>query len=338
MGSRLTLSGGSAVSLALEAPKGFGVGSEVEEVRLSLLRVGEGVRTGGLDQEHLDLLMESVHSWPPIVVWGEGLVVVDGCHRVEAARRLGRYTVAAVRFLGSPDEAFIEAVRRNVNHGLPLSVADRRRAARHVLLRNPEWSDRRIGSLCGLSDKSVGRLRRLATGGIMAVDRRIGLDGEMRPVQPGEVRARVKEALADNPDGSLRAIAAVAGASPETVRSVRGGLLGGGTSSENTEPLKASPRSETETMTSPVLSVLSQRHECAEVERPSRDWLSDRALNACDEGARFVRWFASTNVMEEWRNFVWNVPLGRVYEVEVEARRRAAAWASFASLLENRAR
>jgi ParB-like chromosome segregation protein Spo0J len=322
----------------MEAPRGFGVGSEVEEIRLSQLRMGEGVRTGGLDQEHVDLLMESVDSWPPIVVWGEGLVIVDGCHRVESARRLGRYTVAAVRFLGSPEEAFIEAVRRNVIHGLPLSVADRRRAARRVLVRNPEWSDRRIGSLCGLSDKSVGRLRRLVSGGIMAVDRRIGLDGRVRPVQPGEVRARVKEALADNPEGSLRAIAAVAGASPETVRSVRAGLHGAGTSSEDTEPLKASPRRETETMTLPVLSVLLQRQERTEVDRPSRDWLSDRALNACDDGARFVRWFASTNVMEEWRNFAWNVPLGRVYEVEDEARRRAAAWASFASLLESRTR
>ena len=179
-------------------------------------------------------------SWPPIVVWGEHPVVLDGCHRVEAARRLGRHTVRAIRFLGSPEEAFVEAIRRNVHHGLPLSITDRRRAAECVLVRNPEWSDRRIGSLCGLSDKSVGRLRRLASGGIAALDRRIGLDGRVRPVQPGQVRARVRDALADNPQGSLRAIAAIAGASPETVRSVRASLLAGATNAAEAEPLKTS--------------------------------------------------------------------------------------------------
>ena len=102
--------------MALEAPVGFGFDGEVEELPISRLRVGEGVRTGGLDQEHVELLMESVDSWPPIVVWGPDLVVVDGSHRVEAARRLGRYSVIATRFLGSPEEAFIEAagIRREL--------------------------------------------------------------------------------------------------------------------------------------------------------------------------------------------------------------------------------
>jgi ParB-like chromosome segregation protein Spo0J len=324
------------VTLALEAGGGLAVDGEVEELPVSKLRVGEGIRSGGLDQEHIELLMESVGSWPPIVVWGEHPVVLDGCHRVEAARRLGRHTVRAIRFLGSPEEAFVEAIRRNVHHGLPLSITDRRRAAECVLVRNPEWSDRRIGSLCGLSDKSVGRLRRLASGGIAAVDRRIGLDGRVRPVQPGQVRARVRDALADNPQGSLRAIAAIAGASPETVRSVRASLLAGATNAAEVEPLKTSLRREA--MTLSVLSELSQPPEPVVADPPSRDWLSDRALNACDDGATCVRWFAATDVTEEWRAFVWSVPLGRVYEVVDEARRRASAWTSFASLLESRTR
>jgi ParB-like chromosome segregation protein Spo0J len=307
----------------------------VEELPISELRVGEGVRTGGLDQEHVELLMESVDSWPPIIVWGDDLVVVDGFHRVEAARKLGRYSVVATRFLGSPEEAFIEAVRRNVNHGLPLSVSDRRRAARRVLARNPEWSDRRIASLCGLSDKTVGRLRRMATGGIVAVDRRVGRDGKVRPVQSEQVRERVRQALAENPEGSLRAIAAVAGASPETVRSVRASMLAGEAGSGGRSAAKATPAPDPLSLT--VLSVLS-RLEPPETDNDRNDWVSDYALNACDGGAKFVSWFASTDVTEEWHDFVWNVPLGRVYEVVDEARRRAAAWTSFASLLESRAR
>lgn len=323
------------MSLALEAPIGFRFGSELEELAISHLRVGESVRTGGLDQDHVELLMESVDSWPPIVVWGDDLVV-DGRHRLEAARRLGRHGVVASRFSGSIEEAFIEAVRRNVSHGLPLSVGDRRRAARRVLARTPEWSDRRIASICGLSDKTVGRLRRTATGDIVAVDRRVGRDGKVRPVQPGEVRERVKQALSDNPGGSLRAIAAVAGASPETVRSVRARLRAGERHPEHSEPSRSSLTRDTPTLS--VLSVPSQLQERAEVDRPCRDWWADLALTTCHDGDRFVHWFTSTDVTGEWHDFVWTVPLGRVYDVVDEARRRAATWASFASLLESRIR
>jgi hypothetical protein len=68
------------------------------------------------------------------------------------------------------------------------------------------------------------------------------------------------------------------------------------------------------------------------------DWLTDRALSACGDGRDFARWFASNEVTEEWHRFVWTVPLGRVYDVVDEARRRAATWTSFASLLESRTR
>ena len=325
------------MSVALEAPIDFGMGNQVQELPISHLRLGEGVRTGGLDEPHIELLMESVDSWPPIVVWGDDLVVVDGCHRVEAARRLGRYSVVATRFLGSPEEAFIEAVRRNVSHGLPLSVADRRRAARRVLARNPEWSDRRIASICGLSDKTVGRLRRASSGLIIGVERRVGRDGKVRPVQSGQVRERVKQALADNPGGSLRAIAAVAGASPETVRSVRASLRDGEPLGFGGGPAEAAaPKREILSRT--VLSVLTRCEEPADPMERCSDWVSDRALTASCDGTRFVQWFASTEVSDEWHDFVWTVPLGRIYEVVDEARRRAAAWTSFASLLESRTR
>jgi ParB-like chromosome segregation protein Spo0J len=292
-----------------------------------------------LDEQHIELLMQSVDSWPPIVVWGDDLIVVDGHHRVQAARRLGRCSVLATRFPGSPEEVFIEAVRRNVSHGLPLSLADRRRAARRVLARNPEWSNRRIASVCGLSDKTVGCLRPAGSAVIVGVERRVGLDGRVRPAQSGQVRERVKQALAENPRGSLRAIAIVAGVSPETVRSVRANLLASERAPDAGGHFKVTPRKETPTR--PVLSVFAPVEESAEPAEPPGpcvDWVSDRALTASDDGARFVRWFASTDLRDEWHDYLWSVPLGRVYEVVDEARRRAAAWTSFASLLESRTR
>jgi len=321
------------MSVAFETPVSFGVSGQ-EDLLISELRVGEGIRSGGLDERHVELLMECVDTWPPIVVWGDDLVVVDGCHRVEAARRLGHQSVVGLRFLGSPEEAFIEAIRRNVSHGLPLSVADRRRAARRVLLRNPNWSDRRIASLCGLSDKTVGRIRRVGSSGIVAVDRRVGRDGKVRPVQPGEVRDRVRQALVENPAGSLRAIAAVAGASPETVRSVRARLQM--SDLDLHEAVRLGPVSTSPQATAmSVLSVFAEPEHHI-VRKPSeKEWRADQALSAC--GA-FTEWFSSTNVSGDWHDFLWTIPIGRVYEVVDEARRRAAVWTSFASLLEARTR
>ena len=321
------------MAIAFETPVSFGVGGQVEDLFVSELRVGEGIRSGGLDERHVELLMECIDAWPPIVVWGEEMVVVDGCHRVEAARRLGRQHVEGLRFLGSPEEAFIEAIRRNVGHGLPLSVADRRRAARRVLFRNPDWSDRRIASLCGLSDKTVGRIRRVGSLG-MSVDRRVGRDGKIRPVQPGEVRDRIRQALEENPAGSLRAIAAVAGASPETVRSVRARLQMSdpGLPEADRPPAVRKPSHAT---TVSVLSVFAQPDDRTARNRNEKEWEADQALSACGE---FTEWFSSTNVGEDWHNFLWTIPLGRVYEVVDEARRRAAVWTSFASLLEARTR
>ncbi len=321
------------MSVAFDTPVSFGMGGQVEDLFVPELRVGEGIRSGGLDERHVELLMECVDAWPPIVVWGEDLVVVDGCHRVEAARRLGRQRVAAFRFLGSPEEAFIEAIRRNVSHGLPLSVADRRRAARRVLVRNPDWSDRRIASLCGLSDKTVGRIRRVGSVGT-SVDRRVGRDGKIRPIQPGEVRDRIRRALEENPAGSLRAIAAVAGASPETVRSVRARLqMNDSGPPEADRPAAFRKSSQATTMS--VLSVFTQPEDRSAEKRSEREWLADQALSDCGD---FTEWFSSTNINEDWHNFLWTIPLGRVYEIVDEARRRAAVWTSFASLLEARTR
>jgi hypothetical protein len=196
-------------SVAMSSTDGLGVVGRSGEMPIDELTAGEGVRSSGLDQSHVSLLMEMRGDWPPIVVWGERNLVVDGAHRVEAAQRLGQARVTAVRFYGTSDEAFVEAVRRNVDHGLPLSVADRQRAARRVLTQHPEWSDRRIASACGLSGKTMARLRRELTtpaedtvGASVGIERRVGKDGRARPVRSGQLRERVERALKENPRGS----------------------------------------------------------------------------------------------------------------------------------------
>ena len=100
----------------------------------------------------------SATGWPPIVVT-EDHVLVDGHHRVAAAEQLGLDRIAAVVFKGSRADAYIEAVRSNISHGMPLTLSERRRAGVQILAVHPTWSDRRIAGCCGLSAKTIKRLR-----------------------------------------------------------------------------------------------------------------------------------------------------------------------------------
>jgi ParB-like chromosome segregation protein Spo0J len=257
------------------------------------LRARRDVRGGPLDEGHVASLTEMEGRWPPLLVWAEQPdVVIDGAHRLAAARRLGLATVMVTLFHGSADEAFIEAVRRNGKHGLPLTRAERVRAAERILRRNPDWSDRRIAELCALSPHTVAPLRTRRAG------IRLGRDGKLRPVDTVAVRDRVAEALRANPGASLRAVARVAGASPETVRRVRNG-------SRPAEHVEA--------------------------------WHEDQALATSPDLGEFVEWFERTDPGEQTAIYAARVPLGRIYTVADEARRRAARWAELAWALEARA-
>jgi ParB-like chromosome segregation protein Spo0J len=320
--------------------------ASIHLISLDSLGTHEGIRSGGLSEGHIALLMETADEWPPILVWEDENMVVDGAHRVEAARRLGLRSIAAAFFYGTREAAFVESIRRNVDHGLPLSVGDRRRSARRILSRHAEWSDRRIASVCGLSGKTVARMRhetlslvQPSDGVVVGFDRRVGRDGKERPVRGAEVRDRIRQALEDNPTGSLRAIAALAGASPETVRSVKARLADEAPRRRMVEP--AGVMSEMYGhVTAPTTTIgrVPSTSGDREVDLAPSKWLSDPALLACRQGSDFAQWFESNRVDEDWHRYVPGVPLGRVYEIVDEARRRAATWMTFASVLEGRTR
>lgn len=332
------------MALAMEPDYGLnGVGAPFQ-IRLDRIVRGEEIRSGGLDEAHVRVLVETADQWPAIVVWGEDCLLVDGAHRVEAARRLGRQYILAVPFLGRQDEAYVESIRRNVEHGLPLSVSDRRRAAVRVLAGHADWSDRRIAMMCGLSGKTVARLRRSESadsqgGVVVGLERRVGRDGKARPVQSGEVRDRIKRALEENPTGSLRAIAAMAGASPETVRTVRSGMGGSeGVHAVQQERARRVVPSAADRTQAETLDYFRTIMASGSIGPSVKTWTSDRALMTAEDKGQFAEWFAGNAVGDDWRRYVCSIPIGRVYEVVDEARRRANAWNSFASMLESRTR
>jgi hypothetical protein len=289
----------------------------VVSVAVADLPLGSSYREGGVSAEHVERLVALGGSWPPIVVGRDG-AVIDGAHRAAAARQLGLARMDAVLFDGGPEEAYIEFVRRNVSHGLLLTLRERKMAAIRVLRVRREWSDRRVAELCGISSKTVARLRVDAgvcpTGEIPQLDGgvRIGRDDRRRPVHRGSVRARVVEALHEQPSASLRAIAATVGVSPETVRLVRLNLA-------------SLPESV------PTVS------EVSPVPEEPVSWRSDTALTSCEEGEDFLTWFERTSMLPEDLRRMRTVPLSRVYEIADEARRRSDTWLQFAHALEARA-
>lgn len=219
-------------------------------VPVGALQDADSPRSSGEDAEHVQRLAE-LAQWPPVTVHRPTMRVIDGMHRLRAARLLGQTEIAVRFFDGQEAEVFALAVRLNVRHGLPLSLSDRKAAADRILASHPDWSDRLVASVAGLAAKTVADIRRGAQAGApgapggpggpgppgahggQQAEARIGRDGRVRRLSSAEGRRKAGELIREQPGLSLRQVARAAGISPETVRDVRNRL-----SSEKTSAAK----------------------------------------------------------------------------------------------------
>ncbi|MEV0041362.1 ParB N-terminal domain-containing protein [Streptomyces sp. NPDC050804] len=194
----------------------------VATVAITALAEGDSPRLGGLDMAHVRLLAERLDVLPPVLIHRATMRVVDGRHRVAAARSHGLEHVPVRWFEGSDDEAFVAAVRLNASHGLPLAGHERAAAAQRILASHQERSDRWIASVCGVAPRTVAALRaRTAPEGTTAAGFRIGRDGRRRPLSARAGRERAQEIMVREPQASLRAVARRAGISVGTALDVR---------------------------------------------------------------------------------------------------------------------
>jgi ParB-like chromosome segregation protein Spo0J len=284
-------------------------GERIEELPVDKLRFGLSPRMEATDAQHVAALAEVLSDVPPILVQASTMRVIDGVHRVLAARSIGQTTIRAVIFEGDEIAAHIEAVHRNVRHGKPLTLTEREAAATKFLELVPEWSDRRIATVSGISPKTVARLRERATVDSAQMRARVGRDGRVRAVDSTEVRRRVVEAVTADPAASNRAIARRARASQATVRDVRDRLARG----ENGLLSAGEPR--------------RKRTAAAETDAPTV------------VPGEFAGWFAARGIEDaDWQPYVDAIPISRVYEVADACRRRSESWRAFATALEDRAR
>jgi ParB-like chromosome segregation protein Spo0J len=293
-------------------------------VVVEALRPGLSPRLVVIDVAHVRTLADVFDELPPVLVHESTMTVIDGLHRVEAARLLGRPRLAA-RMLGSSEEdAFVHAVHANVRHGKPLLAREREAAACRILVSHPQWSDRLISQACGLAARTVAQLRLRATDDEQQLRGRIGRDSRVRAADPAALRLRAAEGIDAEPAASARDVAARVGASQATVLDVRRRLRRG----ESPLPPRLQPR-----VVDPS-EVVSEPEAPVPARVPA--WSDDRALLAA---ADLADWLTGHEITEDDVGRVAGiVPIGRVFVVVEEARTYARRWTELANQLEKRAR
>jgi ParB-like chromosome segregation protein Spo0J len=187
-------------------------------VAISALIFAQSPRLVPEDLDHARVLAE-VDQLPPILVHAETMAVIDGRHRVLAARLQGETSIKARLFHGTEDEAFLLGVRANTTHGKPLSLAERLQAVSQILATRPDLSDRAVAGICGLSPHTVANRRRASS--TSDLGQRVGIDGRTRPLNSTMGRLQAAALILAFPKDSNRKIAREVGLSETTVRAVR---------------------------------------------------------------------------------------------------------------------
>lgn len=292
---------------------------------LAELLPADSPRTEAEDSEHVRILASVETPLPPILVQRETLRVIDGMHRLQAALIKGAATIEVEFFDGGNDDAFLEAVRRNVSHGKPLTRCEREAAAIR-LLRSHYWlSDRSLAEICGVSAKTLGVLRRQNADQLPDLEKRFGRDGKLHPCDGSSGRREAAQILRESPDASTREVARQAGIAQATAADVRARLHRG----DSPYTSRARPN---RVVRSSSPSVNGRPLDLSVV-------VDDRALQSTDTGKAFVSWLSDRVVQrDDWSDHVESIPLSRAYVVARVARQCAAAWTEFAEALEERPR
>lgn len=310
----------------------------VVEVAVDSLLVADSPRVSGENPEHVQALAAAQTPIPPIIVHQATMRVIDGVHRVRAARLRGEDKIAAYFFRGDEADAFVLAVKSNVTHGLPLMLADRKAAAVRIIGTHPQWSDRMIAAVTGLAAGTVGEIRKRSEGAPNG-EARVGQDGRVRPINGSQGRVLASEIMTENPGLSLRQVAQEAGISPETARDVRNRLRRG----EDPVPKRqgrerssrhgATPAKRPEGTRSIERARPSAESRTAAIQRLR----ADPALRFTETGRTLLRLLQIYMIRnEEWERVSENVPPHCSGTVVHLARECAQIWQEFADRIERR--
>jgi hypothetical protein len=205
-------------SPGLDQSEPAGGNSEVRLMRISEIRLEADLQIRAeIDQQ---TVADYAERWkdgdmfPPAIVFFDSkhFLLVDGFHRVAAAKQAGLDFIAVEIRKGSRREALAAALGANIQHGLRRSNADKRRATTIALKEFADLSDRAIAEMCGVEHHLVGEVRR-QLGDSPSPAPRIGRDGKRRKAQAKREPVNLRSA------GSADVVAAAKPAGHSTRRS-----------------------------------------------------------------------------------------------------------------------
>jgi ParB-like chromosome segregation protein Spo0J len=305
-------------------------------VATASLKTGYTPRLGGEDLDHVKALAEVGDCWPPILVHRQTMRVIDGMHRLRAARLRGQTMIEVLFFDGDESEAFVAAVKANVAHGLPLTLADRKAAATRIIGSQQQRSDRWIGEVTGLSAGTVSAIRHRMSPSAYNDTARIGRDGRVRPIEMAEGRRKAQEQITSHPDASLREIARTIGVSPATVKDVRDRMRRG----EDPVPRPRASRA----LHAAHVDLPGISHDDGEDSGSARDlaWLlrqlgKDPSVRYTESGRTLLRWLeAHACGPNPVAGLIDMVPAHCGYLIADIARKCAHQWQELATALEQR--
>jgi hypothetical protein len=305
--------------------------SPVRMVPVNRLLTDESPRLSGTSAEHVQALAQVKDNLPPIVVHQPTMQVIDGAHRVQAARLQKADLITARFFEGDEHMAFMLSVRFNVQHGLPLTLADRSAAAERILHANPLLADRVIAATVGLSAVTVASIRLRSADDSVQSSVRLGLDGKIRPLSSADGRRKAHVLIAENESMSLREVARRSGISLATASDVRKRVARG----DDPVPLRfqgKQGRTSRRTEQRPMRAI-----DPGERETILRSLLRDPALRYSDAGRAALSWLSAHVLgIERGSQFVGSLPSHCLEHVGKVARACEEEWRSLASEVESR--
>ncbi|MCP3804798.1 ParB N-terminal domain-containing protein [Allokutzneria sp. A3M-2-11 16] len=320
-------------SLSLVAHGTLDASSAVPVPVRALLPCTASPRAEGVSGEHVRVLVESEAELPPIIVHRPSMRVIDGMHRLRAAMVRGQAEIKVVFYEGDVEDAFVVGVLANISHGLPLSLAERSSAARRIIGSHPQWSDRMIASVTGMSPRTVSAIRGRSAGELPHAPTRLGRDGRVRPLSSAQGRLRASELLTRYPDASLRQIAKEAGVAPSTVLDVRDRMRAG----RDVLPDQTRVTDQRQEERRRAVPAAPPRRE-----PPRIAWAdaleslrTDPSLRFSETGRALLRWLdAGPHRADDQQRVVAGVPAHSRATIAVMARMSAHAWQEFADRLE----
>ncbi|KAA0024169.1 ParB/RepB/Spo0J family partition protein [Antrihabitans cavernicola] len=317
-------------------------GVKVVHVSINMLRIGDSPRSAGIDESHVQALIEcSLADLPPILVHRPSMRVIDGMHRLHVAELRGDATIRVQFFDGAAEDVFLLAVKSNTSHGLPLSLADRKMAAQRLIDTHSQLSDRSIAAVTGLSHKTVGSIRRCSAGEDIQPNTRVGRGGRVTVLDAASGRARARELFAQKPSASVREIAEAAGIAPSTALDVRRRLRDGRADTDDKAPdggVSNPDRAEPGTShrsgpraTPPELPAPKMQNRSDPIGATLQSLRKDPSLRFNEKGRLILRLLdLPTTNREEWSALARAVPphlRDTMFRVALES---AQAWEDFA--------